>query len=335
MALMQLPTVYEKKPLPLPSRARLLQVFLVALAVTVALLITVWYLYWATPGRRTHERYLGPGVFVRVSLQPARAQRYVSRLAPTATRFLTTVPKVTSLQARAFRVDWLHTLPYEFTLLFASVLQGEVVATLFVNTVPEDTGFPQELNQSPFFREARRMARIEWDRESLALVEKHVYTATGRIDLPRTDGATQGLSGWDQRPPPWTGKHLVECSAVNRDGALAALHAALIRGGNYGLADEDHAALSAAWSAIAQIHFIGDLIRDDLIEFTLTVRCTRDRPDHVAYAAEMVAAGAADTLARRHRFHLEGGGDWRDARTYAAQYRLSGFEPALRRALGS
>ena len=332
---MQLPTVHERKRLPLPSRERLLQVFLVALAVLVALLITVWYLYWATPGRRSHERYLEPGVFVRASLQPARAQRYVSRLAPTATRFITTVPKVTSLQPRAFRVDWVHTLPYEFTLLFASVLPGETGVALFVNTVPEDTGFPQEFNQSPFFRDARRMAQIEWDRESLALVEKHVHTATGRIYLPRTGGAAQTLSALDERPPRWTGKHLVECSAVNRNGALAALHTALISGGNYGLADEDHAALMGAWSAIAQIHFTGDLVRDDLIEFTLTVRCTRDRPDHVAYAAEMIAAGAADTLARRHRFHLEGGGEWRDPRTYAARYRLSGFEPALRRALGS
>ena len=335
MALMQLPTVNERKRLPLPSREHLLQVFFVALTVFAALVITVWYLYWATPGRRSHERYLEPGVLARASLQPARAQRYVSRLAPTATRFITTVPKVTSLQARAFRVDWVHTLPYEFTLLFASAPPGETSVMLFVNTLPEDTGFPQEFNQSSFFRDARRMAQIEWDRESLALVEKHVYTATGRISLPPGGGAAQTLSTLDERPPQWTGNHLVECSAVNRNGALAALHAALISGGNYGLADEDHAALMGAWSAIEQIQLTGDLVRDDLIEFTLTVRCSQERPDHVAYAAEMIAAGAADTLARRHGFLLEGGGDWRDPRTYAAQYRLSGFESALRRALGS
>lgn len=334
MPLKQLPSVYEKRRFALPSRERMLQITLAACAILIAGLSTIWYLYWATPGRRTHERYMAPGTYVRLSLQPARAQRYVSRLAPTATRFITSVPKVTSLQSRAFRVDWIHTLPYEFSLLFASVLPEETSVILFVNTVPEDAAFPGEFNQSPFFRDARRMAQMEWDRPALALAEKNVHLAAGRIFMPRSTGAPQGLVGLDERPPRWRGKHLLELSAVNRDGALAALHAALISGSNYGIADMDHAALMTAWSAIDELHLTGDLIRDDLIEFALTVHCAQDRPEHVANAAEMAAAGVAEALARQ-RFRFEGSGGWRDAFTYAAQYRLTGFEPALRRALGS
>lgn len=81
------------------------------LGVTGAVILTIFFWLFYQPGRKTHEHLVSPQTRLRLSFQPAMVQDYISSLAPGVTRFVSIVPKFTSMQARAFRIDWIHALP--------------------------------------------------------------------------------------------------------------------------------------------------------------------------------------------------------------------------------
>jgi hypothetical protein len=137
------------------------------------------------------------------------------------------------------------------------------------------------------------------------------------------------------RIPEVEGDHFLEIAADNGNGALMEIHGALAaaygpRGG-----PELQQALVTAWPAIDNLHLSADLEEDDRLAFTLRVQTVReDARDSVQAAATQFAAEVEAWLRDEEGFSFSGEMAWRDTYTLTGHYRLTGFEPALRRALG-
>jgi len=109
---------------------------------------TWFYFFYATFGRVPHEAFMGRATAVRLTFQPYRIQRYISSLAPLGTRFIKGVPQLSSMQGGPIRINWIHRLPYEISLLLEEQAEDSLAAAFFVNVRPEPNDFMEALNES-------------------------------------------------------------------------------------------------------------------------------------------------------------------------------------------
>jgi hypothetical protein len=317
------------------KRTRLATGIIVAAAGIIAAALTAWYLFYRPLPGISHATHLTPSTAIRVVLQPARVQGYVSRLAPTATRYVKGIPRLTSMQPGPIRLDWIHTLPYEFTLLFAQDAADFQTVLLFVKENPDGRNFAGVLNDSSLFRDLRA---VDWPSHRVRADKSGALLASGSLVIPEdTQAAVE--AAWPRivpaRIPEVEGDHFLEIAADNGNGALMEIHGALAAAyGPWG-GPELQQALRAAWPAIDNLRLSADLEEDDRLAFTLRVQTVReDARDSVQAAATQFAAEVEAWLRDEEGFVFSGETKWTDPYTLTGHYRLTGFEPNLRRALG-
>jgi len=309
------------------NNSRLVAGAIVAIAALIAIGLTVYYVLFAQPGRQRHDSHLNEDTAVRIVFQPAREQRYISSLTSSATRFIRGVPRVTSMQARAFRVDGIHTLPYELTLLVERPDEGAYPATLFLNPLPESEGLLHELDRPSFFH---YMRFAQWTGTRFRKESEQVYTAEGRIqaNAGRIGSAPTGA-------PTIQGNHLFEGVGDNRNGAVSALLESVTRA--YG-AMFDRQFYDAAWYLLeymASIKVSADLGSADQLDihFSLDALPQADMGPFLQQCEQ-----ATDSLAQflEHRGNLQFTGTWKQEGMRRAEgvFRLRGWETHLRRLLG-
>lgn len=285
---------------------------LFAIVVTVA----VWVLY--QPGRHTHARFLSERTAVRLSFQPSMIQDYITSLAPGITRFVSTVPKFTSMQARAFKVDWIHALPYEITILVEHAGGDDLGVLAYVNPIPDNDSFVGEVNG---WGALGRIPAVRWTAPRLAAAGEQQYTAKGTIAAPGTPPGGAPITAFD-------GGHLIEFSA-NNGAVLLALYRAFGNSFFAWASAETDAALTDLLPQIAGAALTGELTRAD--ELTLAVEVQGGTADRNALAAAV--QGAGDELGMflgDEGMSLVGEGAWVDSKIYRARWQFSGFEAKIR-----
>jgi len=304
------------------------------LGIVVGTLITVsvWVLY--LPGRHTHEHLQTEQTRLRLAFQPYLEQGYISSLAPGATRFINTVPRFSSLQARAFRVDWIHALPYEITFLADRGDLDTVPMQVFVNPIPDNDSFVGEVNA---WGALDRIPVVRWKGSKLNPVAERQYTAGGTVPVPGDAAALlRDWRGQTEALPAFDKTHAMELFADNGDGVLLALHRAFRNDLWDWASPESNEALVQAWPQIATLEVLGDLTRDD--EFTLNITIVGTPQANPVPLADLVATLATEFdqfLSEELGMRFEGAGNWADGVRFAGTYRLSGFEARIRRAWGS
>lgn len=294
----------------------------------IFLTVFIWVIY--QPGRHGHAQLVNERTRLRLSFQPSRIQDYISSLAPGITKFISVVPKFTSMQARAFRVDWVHALPYEITFLAEQDGPASVPLTVYVNPIPDNDSFVGEVNA---WGALGRMPAIRWQGGRLVSVGEQQYLAKGAI--PVADAAVSRLESWPLGQVsqfPEEGGRFVEFAVDNSGGILLALHAAFRNSLFEWASAETDEALEALWPQIARAQVLGDLTRSDLLRFEITV-VGSDALDQVAAAGTMEAAlnELGYFLSEKAGMTLLGKGGWSNSRTYVAAYEFSGFEEPIRR----
>lgn len=300
------------------------------LGVTGAILLTIFYWLFYQPGRKTHEHLVSPQTRLRLSFQPAIIQDYLSSLAPGVTRFVSVVPKFTSMQARAFRIDWIHALPYEITFLADAPAAGPTPLTLYVNPIPDNNSFVGEVNA---WGALRRMPVIQWQSGQLSPAGPQQHTAKGDLPLPPTAAAT--IAAWPQGPgglAPFSRRHFLDLAADNHDGILLALHAAFRDTLWAWTTAETDAALEQLWPSIARAELTADLTRNDELTLNLSIEL-RPGTDLLA-TAELITTAATElgqALADDEALTLTGQVAITN-NTLTGTYRLTGFQARIQRA---
>ena len=312
------------------TRARWATTAFVVFSGLMAALVTYLYATWSPSGRVRHNDFLAPDTAVRAVTQPAKIQGYISGLAPTATRFVSGIPRLSSTQPKGMRIDWVHTLPHEFTLLFDQQAPEALGVALFVSEHPESNDFAGVVNGSAFFGDLRF---VQWTPPQLLTKDGGVLVARGAISVPvpvQERVATAWPGYVPLEAPPISGKHLVEIAVDNRNGALMEIHGALMRAYRAWGDVQLHEDLMAIWPDILRANVTADLTQDDELTIHVHAECV-SQPESVP---ETIDALAHD-LATLGSLQLDGSTHWETHLTAQGHYRVSGFESRLRRALGT
>lgn len=305
---------------------------IVLVGVLSAALITTLVVLYYEPGREQHAIVQQPDTALRLVMEPSAVQGYISGLAPGITRFVPGVPKVTSLQPRAFRTDWIHALPYELALLFREPRDGEIPTTFFVNPIPESS-FLGEFNR---FNALREIRGVTWTGSSAQDITPEYATASGAVAYnARWDANRSSASVAALGLPEIEGDHWLELSAVNAGNILPHLHAAMDRAWGQPGTQESSESLTLALPGVRRLHLTGDLSDDDELTFRITLNIADPQArDAVDRAMVAVSDALSDIFSRRWNWRFGGGYAWQGPTTLEGEYTLRGFEDRLRRALG-
>ena len=302
--------------------------------VILALAATWWFLFLGPGSATRHEAYLRPDTAVRAVLSPARVQAYVSSLAPTATRFVRGVPKLSSMQGGPIRFDWLHKMPLEMAFLLDQAMPGRFGVTLFLQEHPAGEPLDDLISGSSFLADLRP---IQWAGPGMRRESGGKLLADGQLEIPQE---TLDLSAriWPRyipvETPPLDGNHFLEIGINNCNGALVQLQGALMNliapWADQGLQQ----AMADACQTVLSAHAHADLEQDDRLAFTVELRCNdAQSAQALGGVCRTVAEALSVYLASAERFALEGS-VITDGSRVLARHVLSGFEVRLRRAVG-
>lgn len=318
------------------TRSRIYTAFFAGLMAIIAGVITWVYFFYATPGKIRHDAFMGSGTAARLMLQPYLVQRYISSLAPAGTRFIKGVPQLSSMQGGPIRINWIHRLPYEITLLVKEQAEEDALgAAFFVNVRPEPNDFMEALNESSFFHDVRF---AEWRPNRVVQKQPGVLMTQGDILVPQDTQAVVAAQWPEARaipPPPLSGKHLLEFSADNENGVLMQWYGAVIAAYPRLVDDALHQLMVPSLLLVRELNVTGDLVKADEVRFYVEVVC--DGGNQPALVEDALN-GVADWLGARvmaiHHFSFSGHVGWRNAFTLTGDFALTGFEGVLQRALG-
>ena len=302
--------------------------------VILAVTATWWFLFRG-PGLATrHEAYLRPDTAMRAVLCPARVQSYVSSLAPTATRFVHGIPKLSSMQGGPIRFDWLHKMPFEMAFLFDQAMPGRFGVTLFLQENPAGEPLDDLINGSSFLADLRP---IVWNSPVMRREAGGTLLVDGQVDIPQE---TRDLAArmWPQYQPvdapPIAGNHFLEIGINNGSGALVQLEGALLNLIAPWADDGLQQAMVGACQTVLSAYATGDLSGADRLAFEVRLQCTDPRSaEALGTVCRSAAQALSAYLSASDRFLLEGT-IRTDRATVLGEYTLSGFEGRLRRALG-
>lgn len=308
----------------------------IVVAAAVAAAVLTWLALRPAPTPLAHAAHLTPNTAMRVVFCPARAQTYVSKLAPGVLKAVPGIPRLSSAQPRTGRLDWIHYLPHEMAFLFSQDQPEAVTLALFVRENQEGPDFAPIVNDSPFFA---YLHPLRWTPPRLRADGAAGLIAQGALPLP---GAVRTAAErvWPAFQTPAThaptGNHLLEITADNRNGVLYEVHGA-IDGAHP--ASNGMAALSPlldAWPAVERLHAAAGLTGEDLVEMNLEFTLRAGLPPEARHTVESLvedaAAAMADHLRAAHGFLFEWTVTPVDG-AVACACRLSRFEEPLRRAL--
>lgn len=302
--------------------------------VLLAVVATWWFLFSGAGAAVRHAPYLRPETAVRAVLCPARVQSYVSGLAPVATRFVNSIPQLSSMQGGPIHFDWLHKMPLEMAFLFDQASPGRFGVTLFFQEHPTGAPLDQMVNGSSFLGD---LQPIYWSSPGLRREPGGRLLVDGQLDIP-TQIQQQAAGIWTQyqpvEPPPIRGNHFLEIGINNCNGALLQIQGALFNLFTPWADVPLQETLNAAARNVASAAASADLAGNDCLKFNVELRCA-DSPSAEALATVCRTAGQALAawLQAAHGFQLTGNVE-ADRTRVRADYQLTGFEPRLKRALG-
>ncbi|MGC9054731.1 MAG: hypothetical protein ACP5KS_12720, partial [Candidatus Hydrogenedens sp.] len=148
-----------------------------------------------------------------IILQPYKIQKYIRKLAPTATRWIKQIPRFTSLQPGPIRLDWFHNLPREFSLLFDYIPGTGFETHLIIREKRNSTAFMEELNASHFLNE---FCFITWRSPLSSHIQRDLWVNEGVV-YKKTSSIS--ISDFNSFPPSelLTNKHFFEFLWINRE----------------------------------------------------------------------------------------------------------------------
>ncbi len=312
-----------------------LQATLVAIPILVVAAAGLYYYFFVLPTYGVfHEEWLARDTAVRAVVKPVLVQSYVSSLAPTGSKFVPGVPKVSSLQQFAFRTEWIHKMPFEFTFLFDQRSPDHFGVVLFVRERPAAEAFDSLVNDTGFFR---ALHPIRWEQPRITRQGAGRLIASGTLPIPPSNRDAVS-SHWPEYHPietlPVTGRHFIEIVVNNRNGALVELQGALSRA-VHGWADAAlERELYRLWPDVEETRLTANLVGADQLRFSVEVQCaTATSAGEAAALMDAAAEAIRRYLSSRFGFTLEGAADSSGVQA-RGDYVLSGFEARLRRALG-
>ncbi|HOV32518.1 MAG TPA: hypothetical protein PLX23_04050 [Candidatus Hydrogenedens sp.] len=238
------------------------------LLIIFLLLLSIFLIFWIfiTPlfSRATaYTRYAQDTTVGYIITQPSKIQKYIRKLAPTATRWIKQVPRFTSLQPGPIRLDWFHNLPREFSLVF-NYLPGTGFETyLTILEKRNSTAFIEELHSSHFLKE---FCFIEWRSHQCSNIQRDLWVDEGFIyGKMQPDYSIQEIT-----PHSLENKHLIELLWLNKEQNAAIILENLtscFKSLNNPFLTEWYSALAdSSW-----IYLNLDLIEDNLIEGILVI----------------------------------------------------------------
>ncbi len=312
-----------------------IQAVLIAVPIVLVIGVGLYYFFFIRPTYGVfHEPLMAQDTAVRLVTKPVLVQSYVSSLAPTGSRYISGVPKVSSLQQFVFRTEWIHKMPFEFSFLLDHRSPEHFGVLLFVREHPASEAFDSLVDGSGFFR---ALYPLRWEQQRMSRQSTGQLIATATLPIPSATREAVSASWPDYvpiAPPPVTGRHFIEVGVNNRNGALMELHGALARAVVPWADANLERRMRQLWPAILDVRLTGDLAGDDRLVFVAEIVCgTAVEATDVRLAVENAAQAIGRYLQSAHGFQLRGSasvfGD-----TVESEYVLSGFESRLRRALG-
>lgn len=313
-----------------------LQILMIAVPLALVIAAGAYYYFYVWPRQGlSHEPFLVPDTAVRVVIKPPQVQSYISSLAPAATRFVKGVPKFTSLQQFSFRTEWVHKMPFEFSLLLDQRSPDYLGVLLFVQENPASESFADLLNDSRFFH---ALHPIRWEQPRMMRRGTGQLTASGTLPIPAAarDAVSARFPDFIPLDPPQvSGRHFVEIAVNNRNGSLMELQGALSRLAGILNNRELEDSMLRLWAGVESAHLSADLEGDDRVGLHMEIVCQETRTATIAAEAIQEIADAINMyLNARFGFLLQGTAYPEEEAKVSGNFTLTGFEERLRNALG-
>lgn len=275
-----------------------------------------------------YKQYTHDATTGYIILQPNKVQKYIRKLAPTATRWIKQVPRFTSLQPGPIRLDWFHNLPREFSLLFDYIPGTGFETHLVIREKGNSTAFIAELNASRFLNE---FCFIDWRSSQTSNVAKDLWINEGFVYGKKNPSIVNTL---DLISPSkfLKGNHLFEFLWINRDQnadiILGHLTRCFRKLDNAYLPLWQNALLNVEW-----IYFHLDLTEDNLIEGILTTHLANSTATmSIKESVMSLKEWAQSQLLSSMQLEIN---EIPGTELLTWEIRFYGFEPQLKKALGN
>ncbi len=302
---------------------------LLALLFFILFLVVFWIFISPLFSRATaYTQYAQENTVGYIILQPYKVQKYIRKLAPTATRWIKQVPRFTSLQPRPIRLDWFHNLPREFSLLFDYIPGTGFETGLVIKEKRNRTAFMEELNSSRFLNE---FCFIEWRSSQTSYIKKDLWLNKGFVYGKKNPSFTN-ISNLTHPLKLLKNNHLFEFLWINRDQNADIILEHLIR--CFQRLKNSYLPL---WQNTLQnidwIYLHLNLIEDNLIEgigiiHPINPTATMDIKESVVSLKEWIQTQLPSTM--QLEVNETTGEEY-----LSWKIRFYGFEPQLKRALGN
>lgn len=312
-----------------------IQAIVIAIPLVIAIAAGMYYIFLVRPTYGVfHEPLMAQDTAVRVILKPVLIQSYVSSLAPTGSKFIKGIPKVSSLQQFAFRTEWIHKMPFEFSFLLDQRSPEHFGVLLFIREHPTSESFADLVNGSNFFTD---LYPIVWEQQHVSRKGTGQLIATGTLPIPLPTRKFVSKNWPDYAPldaPAVTGRHFIEIAVNNSNGALMELHGALTRAVTPWANATLERNIYELWPSIQDVELTADLVEEDQILFEGGFTCTSNtQAENLLLVAETAAVAIGQYLQSSQGFSLSGRARL-SKNSVRFKYTLSGFETRLRNALG-
>lgn len=275
-----------------------------------------------------YKKYVQETTTGYIILQPYKIQKYIRKLAPSATRWIKQIPRFTSLQPGPIRLDWFHNLPREFSLIFDYMPGTGFETHLIIREKRNSTAFMEELNSSHFLNE---FCFINWRSPLSSNLQRDIWINEGFV---YTKTSSSSINTYISSSPSnlLKNNHFLEFLWLNREQNATAILENLVRCfprlNNANLPVWQHGLNNTEW-----IYFNLNLIEDNLVAGTLIIHPitptgTIEIKEGILTLNDWVQSQLPSPIQLEiketsHTEHL----NW--------EIRFYGFEPQLKRALGN
>ncbi|HOQ31132.1 MAG TPA: hypothetical protein PLA12_01330 [Candidatus Hydrogenedens sp.] len=213
-----------------------------------------------------YKKYIQETTTGYIILQPYKVQKYIRKLAPTATRWIKQIPRFTSLQPGPIRLDWFHNLPREFSLLFDYIPGTGFETHLIIREKRNSTAFMEELNSSHFLNE---FCFINWRSPLSSNIQRDLWINEGFV-YKKTSSTSINTYKSSSSSKLLKNKHLLEFLWINREQNATDILDSLVRCfprlNNAYLPAWQRALNNTDW-----VYFNLNLIEDNLVAGTLII----------------------------------------------------------------
>ncbi|MCX8065261.1 MAG: hypothetical protein N3G21_08835 [Candidatus Hydrogenedentes bacterium] len=198
-------------------------ILLITLTLLLLWLLLVFIIIFSfSPKAQAYKNFIQNETIGIIILQPYKIQNYISKLAPSYTKWIKQIPRFTSLQPGPIRLEWFHNLPREISLLFNHIPNIGNEVYFVVNEKRNSEVFVNEVNDSGFIR---NLCFTKWDSSKLSLYKDAIWYAKGYYQV---EFEKQGFILQPLQENLITNKHLLEIYWDNTNSDLAKLKELII-----------------------------------------------------------------------------------------------------------